>query len=93
MNQELKQQIIVRLGLTELDEIQQEAVFADIGETILRQIVLDVHDVLPLERHAELKEVLQKNDFDELYALLTSTGIDFTEIMKKSADTVMADLV
>jgi hypothetical protein len=92
MNDELKKQIIQKLRIEELDEIQQEAIFSDIGETILRQVVLDVHDIVPAEKHGELKAALEAGDFDSVYGILEGTGIDYNEVMRKSAESVLADI-
>ncbi len=92
MNDELKQQIIIKLGLEDLDITSQEAVFSDIGETILRQIVLDVHDILPAEKHAALKSAMESADLDGVYELLRESAVDYEALAKKAAENVLASL-
>ncbi|MEN9852234.1 MAG: hypothetical protein RI996_177 [Candidatus Parcubacteria bacterium] len=93
MNEEIKKQLIEKLGLQDLDEPEQGAVFADIGELIFSQIVLDSYDALPTEKQALFKELSEKENTESLVELLSSSLTDYENIVKNASEKVLADLV
>jgi hypothetical protein len=92
MNEDIKKQIITKLGLEDLDEPELEAVFADIGEVILRQIILDSYDALSLEKQAQFKELSEKGETNSLIRLLETELPDYEAIVQKASEKVMSDL-
>ena len=92
MNNELKQKIIVRLGIEDLDEQQQESVLIDIGETILREIVLNLLDVVPAESKQELQDLLAQGDLDALEPFLGKHGVDYNNLVQNASESVLADI-
>lgn len=93
MNEEIKKQLIEKLGLQDLDEPELEAIFADIGELILSQIVLDSYDALPTEKQVLFKELSEKGSTESLMELLSSSLTDYESIVKSASEKVLADLV
>lgn len=92
MNNELKQKIITRLGIEELDEQQQESVLIDIGETILREIVLNLLEVIPTENKQELQDLLAQGDLDALEPFLAKLSIDYTNLVQNASESVLAEM-
>ena len=92
MNNELKQKIIARLGIEELDEQQQQSVLIDIGETILRETVLKLLDIVPAESKQELQDLMTQGDLDALEPFLDKQGIDYANLLQNASESVLADL-
>ncbi len=92
MNNELKQKIITRLGIEDLDEQQQESVLIDIGETILREIVISLLDVIPTEAKQELQDLLAQGDLDALEPFLDKHGVEHNNLVQNASESVLADM-
>jgi hypothetical protein len=93
MNDEIKKQLIMKLGLEDLDTEEQDVVFADIGEAITDQILLDAFDTLSPVNQSIFKELSSKEDLSELITHLEKNVTNYEQLVASASTKVMNDLL
>lgn len=92
MNDELRQQVVTSLGIDILDQEQQDAVLADVGEMIVKQIVLDGYDKLPEAARPAFTNAAQTGNLAAMIEVLEEHLGDPTELVKLAAQDVIASM-
>lgn len=90
--QSIKQEVIVALKLQDLEPEEQEAVFADVGQNIISQIMLDAYDMLPAEAQADFKKKAEAGDLDGTVEILEQNVANYENLVRKASQKVIAEL-
>jgi hypothetical protein len=89
MNDELRQQVISELGLEILDRDQQDAVLSDVGELILRQLMLETYDALPENVKPSFKEKGEQGDLEGVMAIIDSNIPNPETLVQKASQKII----
>jgi hypothetical protein len=93
MNEEIKKEILTRLGLEDMDNDVQEGVLIDVGRAILNQVLLDAYDSLPSEKQIAFKIHSEKTDMTALTEFLSREIPDYEALVAGATARVLKDLV
>jgi hypothetical protein len=93
MNDELRQQVISELGLEILDRDQQDAVLSDVGELIIRQLILDTYDALPENAQTLFKQKSEAGDIAGVIAVIEANVPNPETLLQAAVKNVTAAMV
>ncbi|OGG54974.1 hypothetical protein A3D62_02925 [Candidatus Kaiserbacteria bacterium RIFCSPHIGHO2_02_FULL_49_11] len=67
---DIRQQVVDKIGIKSASLAVQEAVVSQVGENIMTRVVTAIHGILPEEKRAEFETLIGAGDVDALNAFL-----------------------